>query len=86
MQHVSIYIVNVYWACSINKKRALWKELVKAKSKFPQGEWIVVRYFNSTLKKNERKGDSSSINISELFEFGEFIGILILIGAPTLDR
>ncbi|XP_058775485.1 uncharacterized protein LOC131649744 [Vicia villosa] len=80
------YVINVYSSCDVHKKKLLWEALVNLKGKFTDGEWIVGGDFNSIKHSRERKGRSSSGNVSEWNAFADFIDDCNLVDVPCKGK
>src|SRR4051812_38227150 len=80
------YLVNVYSACSLPLKRALWKDILALKGRCRDGRWIIGGDFNAVRRSSERVGISLSRSISEWREFDDFNFYSGLIDVPCWGK
>lgn len=54
---LNCFLVNIYSSCILLDKRNLWSNLLKVKSNFPIGEWLLGGDFDAIKTEEERKGE-----------------------------
>ncbi|XP_058741420.1 uncharacterized protein LOC131613797 [Vicia villosa] len=85
--HDSIYYVfNVYSSCSLGAKRVLWRELLRLKNKFVDGEWLTGGDFNAVKNREEKVGRSMVGSNSEWREFSSLIDDSGLMDVPSKGK
>ncbi|GKV22646.1 hypothetical protein SLEP1_g32498 [Rubroshorea leprosula] len=82
-EKVPVYIVNVYFPCEMDGKRALWAELLDLITKH-RGNWCVAGDFNAVQSRKEKIG--SSVNAREMRDFKKFISDSGLVDLPLNGR
>lgn len=80
------YIVNVYSACSMARKRRLWVNLRNLKEDFEEEDRCIVGDFNAVTSRLERSGCSSRFNNVEAREFVSFMDDMELVDVPVLGK
>ncbi|XP_058750389.1 uncharacterized protein LOC131623395 [Vicia villosa] len=83
---VNIYVINVYAACCIQRKRRFWSDMLNFKEKFLEGEWCVGGDFNAIKVEAKRRGCSRAVNCTEMDEFNSFMNRMELVDVGLVGR
>ncbi|XP_058784972.1 uncharacterized protein LOC131659864 [Vicia villosa] len=82
----TVYVVNVYASCFLDKNKEMWKKLRELRAKFQEGEWCIGGDFNVVCDKGERKGIGVQMNGGDIQNFNEFISSMELHDLPVLGN
>lgn len=80
-------VINIYYKCTLSKKRALWKDLLLRRTSLGGSVWCVLSDFNSICSPFERVCVGSSEYWAEgslCVEFSNFISHVELWDLPLL--
>jgi len=80
-------VVNVYAACNISDKVALWEALMTLKSSHQSMAWCLCGDFNAVRRDDERKGiRGNSSKKKEIIGFNRFIETNFLVELPHVGK
>ena len=80
-------VINIYAACTVKDKLALWDDLTNVKNAYQNFAWVLCRDFNAVRCGDERKGAcATSPQRKEIFGFNDFIERNFLVELPIVGK
>ena len=80
-------VINIYAACTVKDKLALWDDLTNVKNAYQNIAWVLCGDFNAVRCGDERKGTcATSTQRKEIVGFNDFIERNFLVELPIVGK